>query len=335
MNRHERKERTPQAPCQSDAGAGRKTSPEDALTGYLQGAESVSLYAALKAAEAYLCACGVADAAVDAWLLLEHITGIGRAVFLAEQRRPMAENDRERYLALLKRRGSHIPLQHITGEQEFMGLSFRVNEHVLIPRQDTEILAEEALNCLKPGMEVLDLCTGSGCIAVSLAKLGPGRKAGDRSAFQAGPEETCGAYLRVTASDISREALAVAQENAERLGAEVTFIESDLFVQVAGVYDLIVSNPPYIRTAVIEELSEEVRLHEPYQALDGREDGLYFYRRIIKESGAHLREGGHLLFEIGYDQGSAVAELLEEAGYKEIKIVKDLAGLDRVVSGRR
>ncbi|MFR8548028.1 MAG: peptide chain release factor N(5)-glutamine methyltransferase [Lachnospiraceae bacterium] len=274
-----------------------------------------SLGGILREGEAYLRSCGIADASVDAWLLMEYVTGISRAIFLAQRRSRMSEADCGRYRSLLRKRGSHIPLQHLTGEQEFMGFSFAVNEHVLIPRQDTELLAEEALRYLRPGMRVLDLCTGSGCIAVSLAKLCPG--------------------IHVDAADISQEALAVARENASRLGADVCFVQSDLFSALSGTYDMIVSNPPYIRTEVIGTLSEEVRLHEPHLALDGMEDGLYFYRRIIDQSPVYLRSGGRLLFEIGYDQGKQVLDLFETAGYRENRVLRDLAGLDRVVLGKR
>lgn len=274
-----------------------------------------SLGGILREGEAYLRSCGIADASVDAWLLMEYVTGISRAIFLAQRSCRMSEADCGRYRSLLRKRGSHIPLQHLTGEQEFMGFSFSVNEHVLIPRQDTELLAEEALRYLRPGMRVLDLCTGSGCIAVSLAKLCPG--------------------IHVDAADISQEALAVARENASRLGADVCFVQSDLFRALSGTYDMIVSNPPYIRTEVIGTLSEEVRLHEPHLALDGMEDGLYFYRRIIDQSPVYLRSGGRLLFEIGYDQGKQVLDLFETAGYRENRVLRDLAGLDRVVLGKR
>lgn len=268
----------------------------------------------LRFGEEYLKERDIADASTDAWFLLEHVTGLSRAQYLA-QAEESAEDIIQSYRELLEQRGRHIPLQHLTGEQEFMGLPFLVNKHVLIPRQDTETLVEEALKRLRPGMRVLDLCTGSGCIAVSLAKLGP-----DAS---------------IDASDISPEALAVARENARRLDAQVHFIESDLFTGIAGRYDMIVSNPPYIRTAVIEELAEEVRLHEPIQALDGSEDGLRLYREIIRQSPAHLTDGGWLLFEIGYDQAEAVRALMAENGFTEIEVMRDLAGHDRVVSGRR
>jgi len=194
-----------------------------------------------------------------------------------------------------------------------MGYLFYVDEHVLIPRQDTETLAEEALKVLKPGMEVLDLCTGSGCILISLMKMCEG--------------------LYGTGSDISEEALEVARKNACRLEVNATFIRSSLFEHISGRYDLIVSNPPYIRTSVIQELQEEVRLHDPFIALDGKEDGLYFYREIIKAGGGYLKPGGYLMFEIGYDQGTEVASLMEKHGYRNIMVKKDLAGLDRVVSG--
>lgn len=284
--------------------------------------EKCSLQEALKCAEQYLNACGIADASVDAWLLLEHVTGISRTRFLMDRGQLMSEDERTRYQELLLKRGTHIPLQHLTGVQEFMGLEFLVNEHVLIPRQDTEILVEEAMKRLRPGMRVLDLCTGSGCIGISLAKLS--------------------SAISVDGADISEEALKMAQKNAERLEVPVRLFHSDLFnicttqteCAELGVYDMIVSNPPYIRTSVIEELSEEVRLHEPFGALDGKEDGLYFYDRIIRESSAHLSENGWLLFEIGYDQGEAVSRLMAENGFADISVVPDLAGLDRVVYGR-
>lgn len=194
-----------------------------------------------------------------------------------------------------------------------MGYPFYVDEHVLIPRQDTETLAEEALKVLKPGMQVLDLCTGSGCILISLMKMCEG--------------------LYGTGSDISEEALEVARKNACRLEVNATFIRSSLFEHISGRYNLIVSNPPYICTSVIQELQEEVRLHDPFIALDGKEDGLYFYREIIKAGGGYLKPGGYLMFEIGYDQGTEVASLMEKHGYRNIMVKKDLAGLDRVVSG--
>lgn len=281
--------------------------------------DAASYFQTAQEAEAFFRTCGIEDAAADAWYLMEYVTGMSRTSYLLRRQETMEPEQREKYWRMVRRRGEHIPLQHLTGVQEFMGFPFRVNEHVLVPRQDTETLAVEALSCLrkkkkeKDTLHVLDLCTGSGCIAISLKKL-------------------CPAAL-VTGSDISPEALAVSEENGISLGAEVNWVRSDLFARLEGVYDVIVSNPPYIRTAVIETLSEEVRCHEPHQALDGHEDGLHFYRRIISEAGNFLRPGGWLLFEIGYDQGEAVTELMRRNGFQDVKVIKDLAGLDRVVSG--
>lgn len=256
---------------------------------------------------------GIRDAALDAWYLLEFATGITKASYYGNPDKEIKEEEAARYLAYIESRKKRIPLQHITKEQAFMGYPFYVDEHVLIPRQDTETLAEEALKVLKPGMQVLDLCTGSGCILISLMKMCEG--------------------LYGTGSDISEEALEVDRKNACRLEVNATFIRSSLFEHISGRYDLIVSNPPYIRTSVIQELQEEVRLHDPFIALDGKEDGLYFYREIIKAGGGYLKPGGYLMFEIGYDQGTEVASLMEKHGYRNIMVKKDLAGLDRVVSG--
>lgn len=268
-------------------------------------------------------AAGLAEAVQDAWLLLSYVTGVSRAFYYGHPDKPVSEEEAERYFACIERRMKRIPLQHITGEQEFMGYSFLVNEHVLIPRQDTEVLVEEALKILRPEMRILDLCTGSGCILLSLLK-----KYGELK-----PEKTQPCRCAGVGTDISKEALAVAEKNAQRLGVRADFLQSDLFEQVSGRFDMILSNPPYIPTKVIEGLQEEVRLHDPYIALDGREDGLHFYREIIRDSVYYIKEGGHLLFEIGYDQGKAVAALMENTGYKDICVKKDLAGLDRVVIG--
>ena len=256
---------------------------------------------------------GIDDAVLDAWYLLEHVTGISRALYFLRMNEEMNTENEAKYKDYLETRAKHIPLQHITGVQEFMGLEFNVNEHVLVPRQDTEVLVEETLKVLKPGMEVLDMCTGSACIIISLIKFAK--------------------TISGTAVDISEDALKVAKSNADKLEANVRFIHSDLFAEVEGKYDVIVSNPPYIRTAVIEELKEEVKFHDPFLALDGKEDGLFFYRRIIKESPQYLKENGKLYFEIGHDQGEDVKSLMEEAGFVEVVVKKDLAGLDRVVYG--
>lgn len=264
---------------------------------------------------------GIADASVDARLLLEWVTGISVTEYALNPFLELEEGQKSAYLELIEKRKSRIPLQHLTGEQEFMGLTFQVNPDVLIPRQDTELLVEAALKLLKPGMHVLDLCTGSGCILISLERIGKERNKADKT--------NC-----FTGSDISPAAIRTAEANAERHGAQVLLAESDLFEKLKGGYDMIVSNPPYIRTAEIDQLEEEVRCHDPVLALDGKEDGLYFYRRIIREAEGYLNPGGWLLFEIGYDQKEAVTGLMEKYGYREVRVWKDLSGLDRVVIGR-
>lgn len=257
----------------------------------------------------------IEDATVDAWYLLEYVTGITRAMYFLDMNKMLSEEEERQYCEYVATRVKHVPLQHITGVQEFMGLEFCVNEHVLVPRQDTEVLVESVLEVLEPGMRVLDMCTGSGCILISLLKL-------------------CGfADVSGVGADVSEEALALACQNAENLDVDVTFLHSDLFSKVEGQYDVIVSNPPYIRTSVIEGLKEEVKFHDPFIALDGKEDGLYFYRRIVAESSKYLRKGGKLYFEIGHDQGDDVSELMKDAGFSDVTVKKDLAGLDRVVFG--
>ncbi len=257
---------------------------------------------------------GVDDADLDAWYLLEFVTGMDRATYFVKMQDTISNEQEALYRDCIKTRASHIPLQHITGVQEFMGLEFCVNEHVLVPRQDTEILVESVLKALAPEMKVLDMCTGSGCILLSLMKL-------ERVKYGVGV-------------DVSKEALAVAEKNREKLGVTADLIESDLFENVTGRYDLIVSNPPYIRTTVIDKLKEEVKFHDPFIALDGKEDGLYFYRAIVEKSPEYLSDGGKLYFEIGYDQGEDVKRLMKQAGFTGVTVKKDLAGLDRVVFGK-
>ena len=255
----------------------------------------------------------IQEARLDAWLLLEHVTGMNRAFYFAHSADGMDEEKADRYRELIRKRAGHVPLQHITHQAYFMGFEFYVNQNVLVPRQDTETLVEEALKVVKPGMKVLDLCTGSGCIIVSIVHNVP--------------------EVEGTATDISKQALLVAKENAKLNQVSVTFERSDLFDNVTGTYDVIVSNPPYIRTGEVVKLMPEVQEFEPMEALDGKEDGLYFYRKIIKECKAYLKPGGHILFEIGYDQGEAVSGLLKEAGFKNVTVIKDLAHNDRVVTG--
>lgn len=288
-------------------------------------------------------AAGVPEAELDARLLLEWVCGTDRNDLLAHGDRERSAGEQEEYKRLIAGRKGRIPLQHLTGVQAFMGLEFAVDGHVLVPRQDTEVLVEEALRNLHDGMWILDMCTGSGCILISLLHY----------------SNDC----RGVGADISGEALAVARGNAERLlgasacawmrdGTEVldgcgaddppcaedrqgriSLIESDLFDGIEGRFDIIVSNPPYIRSGEIPGLMPEVREHEPVLALDGGEDGLDFYRRILEGCRAHLCGGGMLFLEIGYDQGEAVSGLLAEAGFLEVAVVKDYAGLDRVVCG--
>ncbi len=262
---------------------------------------------------------GVEEAALDARYLLEHVCGTNRNDLLVHGDRQVDEDHEARYRELIEKRGQRIPLQHLTGVQEFMGLEFAVNEHVLIPRQDTEILVEEVLKELHDGMEVLDMCTGSGCILISLLRY----------------SNRC----KGVGVDISEDALQVAQSNAGNLlkscldDCSINFVQSDLFENVTGKYEFIVSNPPYIRSDVIPTLMPEVKDHEPMQALDGTADGLYFYRRITGEGREYLKKGGMLYFEIGHDQAADVSNIMAEAGFAEIKVVKDFAGLDRVVYG--
>lgn len=280
---------------------------------------------------------GVPEPENDARLLLEYVCKTNRNTLLAHGDMPVEEEKRNLFQAFIEKRANRIPLQLLTGEQEFCGLTFGVNEHVLIPRQDTEILVECALRVLKPGMRLLDMCTGSGCILISLLSL-------SKNVFGEGV-------------DISKKALDMAKENGLRLlpeDAQPKWYCGDLFdalslrqstpgteeaafakeMSECPIYDVIVSNPPYIRSAVIKTLMPEVKDFEPRCALDGSEDGLLFYRRIIKEGIPFLKKEGYLLFEIGHDQGEEVKELMENAGFRDVKIIKDYAGLDRVVMGQ-
>ncbi len=256
---------------------------------------------------------GIAEATLDAWYLLEHVTGVSRAKYFLNENESISEQEERLYQDAIIKRANRIPLQHITGTQEFMGLTFSVNEHVLVPRQDTEVLVESVLQIAKGGMKILDMCTGSGCILLSLLKLQEG--------------------LTGLGVDISEDALTVAKQNAKNLGVDAMFLKSDLFEQVEGQFDIIVSNPPYIKTKVIEELEDEVKLHDPWIALDGMEDGLHFYRKIVECAPTFLKNEGALYFEIGHDQGQEVKQLMEMAGFLNVTVKKDLAGLDRVVFG--
>ena len=261
---------------------------------------------------------GIEESTLDARLLLEAVCGTNRNDLLVHGEQPVEPEAEEKYFGWIGKRAGRIPLQQLTGEQDFMGLTFAVNEHVLIPRQDTEILVEEVLKELHDGMRILDMCTGSGCILLSLLHY----------------SNDCEGL----GVDLSAEALEVAGRNVLKVltpekAEHAHFLQSDLFEKVEGKFEIIVSNPPYIASAEVEKLMPEVRDHEPRMALDGTEDGLHFYRRIIEEAGKHLVSSGMLFFEIGYDQGQAVSELMRTEGYCEVQVVQDYAGLDRVVLG--
>ena len=257
----------------------------------------------------------IEEATIDARLLLEEICGTDRTTLFAHPDKELSEDEWKKYENYIQKRAERIPLQHILGKTKFMGLSFIVNEHVLCPRPDTEILVEEVMKYLHDGMRILDMCTGSGCILLSLLHYS---------------NDCIG-----IGADLSPEALQVAKANCAELGLEETasFIESNLFEHVEGTFEIIVSNPPYIKTEEIDSLMPEVRDHEPLMALDGLEDGLHFYRLISKWAKDYLPGGGMLFFEIGYDQGEDVQQIMIENGYQEVHLVKDFAGLDRVVYG--
>lgn len=257
---------------------------------------------------------GIEEASLDARLLLEEICDTDRTALYAHGDKELSPEQEKQYLEWVNLRAKRIPLQHILGETEFMGLTFSVNEDVLCPRPDTEVLVEEVLKHLHDGMRILDIGTGSGCILLSLLHY----------------SNDC----RGVGADISGKALQIAKENAERLSIEqVCFVESDLFEKVEGQFEIIVSNPPYIKSGDIENLMPEVRDHDPYAALDGGTDGLFFYREITEKAKDYLPGGGMLFYEIGYDQGEAVRRIMEESGFREVEVIKDFSGLDRVVSG--
>lgn len=262
---------------------------------------------------------GVQSYEFDARQLLFFVFSIDANQYLLNQSMPLSREEEKKvnsYFEAIQKRSEKIPLQYITGEQNFCGLDFYVNENVLIPRLDTEVLVEKILECEEPGQSVMDMCTGSGCIAITLQKLG---------GFQ------------VMAVDISEEALTLARKNAQRNQAQVTFFQSNMFDQLSNTskVDVIVSNPPYIESKVVDELDDEVKKYEPRLALDGMEDGLHFYRILAREGKRFLNEGGRLYAEIGFDQAEAVKEIFGAQGFLDIQVYKDLAGLDRVVAMHR
>ena len=259
---------------------------------------------------------GVKEAESNAWIIMEDVFSISRTQYLINADEYAESGKIPVYMDYIDKRCSHIPVQYITGKAYFMGLEFYVSPDVLIPRFDTEVLVEQALKHIDGEKSVLDMCTGSGCIAVCVSVLG---KAG-----------------KVVASDISPDARTVAKRNAEKNNAgSIEFVESDMYENVSGRFDVILSNPPYIPTHIVENLDEEVKDHEPRLALDGHEDGMYFYRKLIAKAGEHLALDGIIMMETGYDQGKAVSELLSENKFADIRVIKDLSGLDRVVCGRR
>ena len=266
---------------------------------------------AVRKAGARLKAAGIADHEADALILFMYLTGENRTFLLTHGEEEMPGEQYAKYEELIDRRADHIPTQLLTGTQDFMGFEFEVEEGVLIPRLDTEFLVEEALREIPDGAKVLDLCCGSGCIIISIAKL-----TNNIEAF---------------ASDISDQALELTRRNAEKLGADIRLIKSDLFDSIDDKFDFILSNPPYIRRGELPRLMEEVRDHDPQLALDGGEDGLDFYRKIAREAADRLNGGGMLIMEIGFDQGGAVRDIFEAAGYKNVEIFKDYSGNERVV----
>lgn len=282
----------------------------------------------LKNGEHTLAAAGIDDAENDARLLLEEASGIDYSHLMISMQDEVPEDVVKKFNDYISLREKRIPLQQIVGYTEFMGLRFHVNENVLCPRQDTEVLVETVLKdieslkrkmsgTLEPAnnraLKVLDLCTGSGCISVSIAKLS------DAS---------------VTACDISEKALEVARQNAYDNQANVRFFQGNLYgaLPQADKYDIIVSNPPYIRSDVIPTLMPEVKDHEPRIALDGSADGLKFYRKIIEKSPDYLNPDGRIYLEIGYDQGAEVINLIRSCGYEDFHIIKDYSGNDRVIA---
>ena len=267
----------------------------------------------LKTARLRLEAAGVPDAAVDAAWLLGAVLHMKALEVRVQGDKILKAEQETAFEALLLRRIAREPLQYILGDTDFMGLRFLTRSPVLIPRNDTELLCQKALERLRPGDRVLDLCTGSGAIAVRLAVLATG--------------------ISVDASDISPEALLLARENAALHQANVNFLEGDLFAPWQGQqYDMICCNPPYIPSEELAGLQAEVR-REPVLALDGGDDGLDFYRRLIKQAPQHLKGQGHLLLEMGDGQGIRLASMLA-FDFNDILIYDDMAGLPRLLAAR-
>lgn len=263
---------------------------------------------------------GVPEPDIDARYLVELVGDFSEAQYLLKRDDKIPAEQLDRLNSLAARRSLREPLQYIIGSQEFMGLPFICNKDCLIPRQDTEILVEHAMNAVRElGREAdtraIDLCTGSGCVIISLAKL-------------------CG-LKHAKGADISEAALSVAKRNASLNEVDVDFTVSDLFEGITGEFDVITANPPYIDTGLIHSLIPEIWEYEPMVALDGGSDGLVFYRKIAAKAPDFLVNGGRLLFEIGDTQGDAVAKIMRDAGFTDVSVHRDLAGLERVVKGRK
>lgn len=269
----------------------------------------------LERGEYILAKANIRDFKTDAWILFTEVSNMSRMEYLMNQSEECNKEIEKRYFELIDRRSNNEPLQYITGHQEFYGIDIKVNEAVLIPRFDTEILVENALKHIKPNDKVLDMCTGSGCIICAISKNSDIKKG--------------------TGADLSKEAIKVANINVEYNNiSNVEIVETDLFSNITEKYNVIVSNPPYITTSEITTLDTEVKDKEPYMALWGHDDGLYFYREITRQAKNYLEDSGFLLYEIGCKQADDVVKIMEDNGFKEIEVVKDLAGLNRVVKGR-
>lgn len=259
---------------------------------------------------------GVPDSDIDADILWQYASGMNRTQMLLSRNEEVTDRKAACYTELIDRRCSREPLQYITGTQEFMGYEFDTAVGVLIPRQDTETLVDTALKLYR-GCRVLDMCCGTGCIGISYGLL-------------------CG-NCDVTLADISDSAVELTKRNVAKLCGDsrrFEVIKTNMFDNIHGEYDIILSNPPYIRSDVIDTLMPEVRDYEPRLALDGYSDGLYFYRIIIDKAREHIKDEGYVIFEIGNDQAEDVQLLFVDSGYDDIHVVKDLRRMDRVVYGR-
>ena len=266
----------------------------------------------------------IMDYKIDAWYLLQDVCHVSRMDYLIRPDTPVEVDAAKKYRQFILRRGEGCPLQYITGRQEFMGIPFSVDENVLIPRQDTEVLVETVLEHTREDSRILDMCTGSGCILLSILGLKP-------MACGVGADLSAMALKVAAGNEAQIRGLACAPALPEGKYPEILWVQSDLYENISGTFDVIVSNPPYIPSDEIETLMTEVRCHEPRMALDGTADGLEFYRRIICDAGKYLTDDGMIFFEIGWNQAEAVCELLKNQGFVQIRVKKDLAGMDRVV----